>query len=33
VAYNGPPAVTICLIVRFTPQSKSGYEVLSRKFL
>jgi len=33
VAYNGPPAVTICLIVRFTPQSKSGYEVLSRKIL
>jgi hypothetical protein len=33
MAYNGPPAVTICLIVRFTPQSKSGYEVLSRKIL
>jgi general secretion pathway protein K len=33
VAYNGPPAVTICLIVRFTPQSKSGYEVLSKKLL
>jgi hypothetical protein len=33
MAYTGPPAVTICLIVRFTPQSKSGYEVLSKKLL
>jgi general secretion pathway protein K len=33
MAYHGPPAVTICLIVRFTPQSKTGYEVLSRKLL
>jgi hypothetical protein len=33
MTYNGPPAVTICLIVRFSPQSKRGYEVLSRKIL
>jgi hypothetical protein len=33
MAYNGPPAVTICLIVRFTPQTKHGYEVLSREIL
>lgn len=32
-AYNGPPAVTICLIVRFAPQSKEGYEVLYRKIM
>jgi hypothetical protein len=33
MAYNGPPTVTICLIVRFNPQSKRPYEVLSRKIL
>ena len=33
IAYTGPPAVTICLIVRFTPGSKLGYEVLYRKIL
>jgi hypothetical protein len=32
-AYNGPPAVTICLIVRLAPQSKQGYEVLHRKIM
>lgn len=32
-AYNGPPAVTICLIVRFAPTSKQPYEVLHRKIL
>jgi len=33
VSFNGPPAVTICLIVRFAPQTKRGYEVLSREIL
>jgi hypothetical protein len=33
LAYNGPPAVTICLIVRFAPQGKHGYEILSRKIM
>jgi hypothetical protein len=33
MANNGPPAVTICLIVRFTPQTKQGYEILSRGIL
>lgn len=33
MAYNGPPAVTICLIVRFVRQSEQGYEVLSRKIM
>jgi hypothetical protein len=33
MAYSGPPAVTICLTVRFAPQMKQGYEVLSRKIL
>lgn len=32
-ALNGPPAVTICLIVRLAPQSKQGYEVLHRKIM
>jgi hypothetical protein len=33
MAYNGLPTVTICLIVRFNPQAKRAYEVLSRKIL
>ncbi len=33
MAYNGPPAVTICLFVRFAPETKHGYEVLSRKIM
>jgi general secretion pathway protein K len=33
MAYNGPPTVTICLIVRFNPQAKRAYEVLSKKIL
>jgi hypothetical protein len=33
MAYNGPPAVTISMIVRFAPQTKTGYEILSRKIL
>jgi general secretion pathway protein K len=33
MAYNGPPAVTICLIVRFAPETKHGYEILSRKIM
>jgi hypothetical protein len=33
MANNGPPAVTICLIVRFAPQTKRGYETLSREIL
>lgn len=32
-ALSGPPAVSICLIVRFSPQAKQGYEVLHRKIL
>lgn len=32
-AFFGPPAVSICLIVRFSPGSKQGYEVLHRKIL
>lgn len=32
-ALSGPPAVSICLIVRYAPQSKQGYEVLHRKIL
>lgn len=33
LAYSGPPAVTVCLIVRFAPQTKMGYEILSRQIL
>ena len=33
VAHNGPPAVAICLIVRFAPQTQHGYEILSRKMM
>ena len=33
MARNGPPAVTMCLTVRFAPQTKRGYEILSRQIL
>jgi hypothetical protein len=32
-AFAGATAVTICLIVRYTPNTKAGYEVLYRKTL
>lgn len=32
-AVSGPPAVSICLIVRYVPGTKQGYEVVFRKIL
>ncbi|NSW86674.1 MAG: general secretion pathway protein GspK [Syntrophobacteraceae bacterium] len=32
-AYSGFPAVTLCLVVQFTPDTETGYKILYRKVL